>query len=209
MGLSDHGNNTVVGVDITEDHQYPFEFIHSDVFDLKHSFLRSFDLIWASPPCQSYLPMNNWRGNEYPDLIERTRMLLNHIGVPYVIENVPNAPIRRDLLLCGEMFEGLRVLRHRIFEFGNGFKAPYVLQHRQHKINRLKDWKRTKDSYYACLAGHGGNSYSFHLKDWQKAVGIDWITKKEHLTQAIPPKYSNYIITNKIKNLRRLEDYLE
>jgi len=205
-GLSDNGNNDVVGVDITNNHEYPFIFIHSDVFELPMSFFQHFDLIWASPPCQHYLPLNKWRGNEYPDLVGKTRELLKKTRIPYIIENVPGAPIRQDLLLCGEMFNDLRIIRHRIFEFGNGFKKPYKLPHKRHKDTFIEN--NVKKSRYACVAGHGGNSYSFTLTDWQKAMGIDWITNKEHLAQAIPPAYANYIITNKVEHVKRLEDFL-
>lgn len=206
MGLSDHGNNKVTGVDITTNHEYPFEFIGGiSVFDLHESFFDEFDLIWASPPCQHYLPLNKWRGNEYPDLIGPTRKLLKKIGKPYILENVPGAPIKQDLLLCGEMFTSLRILRHRIFEFGNGFKKPYKLPHKRHKDTFVEN--QVKKSHYACVAGHGGNAYSFTLKDWQKAMGIDWITNKVHLAQAIPPTYANYIITNKVEHVIRLDDF--
>ena len=204
----------IQGVDNKANHDYPFHFMKADVFDLPLSFFRQFDLIHASPPCQFYIPTNKWRENEYPDLISKTRNLLNAVGKPYTIENVQGSPLRQDLVLCGEMF-GLRVLRHRIFEI-SGF---YVQQprHRKHKLSVMDGtavgvysgginpgfWgdkrkqeefrKKRKDSHYACVAGHGGNSYSFHLKDWQKAMGIDWVDNKEHLTQMIPPKYYEYI----------------
>ena len=44
----------VVGVDIKPQPNYPFAFICDDVFSLSLVFLRSFDAIHASPPCQSY-----------------------------------------------------------------------------------------------------------------------------------------------------------
>ena len=213
-GLSEHGQ--VTGVDITDNHQYPYDFIHSDVFDLRPDFFEKFDFIWASPPCQHYIPTNKWRGNKYPDLISKTRELLHKTGKPFVIENVQGAPIRKDLRLCGEMF-GLRVIRHRLFEI-EGF--PIIQpKHEKHKLSVMNGtaigcwsggvkpgfWgnkekqrefvKKRKDSYYACVSGHGGNGFSFKLKDWQDAMGIDWVTKKEHLTQMIPPAYARYIIS--------------
>lgn len=191
-----------VGVDITDNHQYPYEFIQSDVFGLIAKgldFFKQFDLIHASPPCQAYSfasQGNRNKGHEYPDLVGMTRDLLLDIysrtRIPFMIENVIGAPVRKDLVLCGEMF-GLRVIRHRVFEL-NGFTVmqPPHIKHKlpiTHKRIEQK-WSR---SYYATVAGHGGGSYSFKLKDWQDAMGIDWVDKKEHLTQMIPPKYSEYI----------------
>ena len=202
------------GVDIKDDHQYPYEFIQSDVFDLPLSFFEQFDIIHASPPCQFYIPTNKWRENTYPDLIDKTRQLLLRVGKPFIIENVQGAPVRKDLRLCGEMF-GLRVIRHRLFEI-HGFTIMQP-KHEKHKLSVMNGsaigvytgginpgfWgdkkkqqefrKKRKDSYYACVAGHGGQSYSFKLEDWKKAMGIDWVDNKEHLTQMIPPAYSNYI----------------
>lgn len=215
-----NAGHEVVGVDITDNHQYPYEFVHSDVFNLGSEFLQKFDLIHASPPCQHYswstIQYRNM-GKKYPDLVDKTRQFLIKTDKPFIIENVVGAPIKRDLMLCGEMF-GLRVIRHRIFEI-NGFT---ILQpkHEKHKLSvcdgtaeavygasghpgcfgdkeRQKKLyelvRKRKQSYYACVSGHGGNGYSYTLKSWQKAMGIDWITNKKHLAQAIPPKYAEYI----------------
>lgn len=180
-----------VGVDIKDNHNYPYEFIHKDIFQLPLSFFERFDLIHASPPCQQFSwSAKQWinKGYEFePDMVDRTRQLLIKVGKPFIIENVVGAPIRNDLRLCGEMF-GLRVLRHRIFEL-NGFDTT-VLQPSHIKHRSPIDYNH---SYYVNLTGHGGQSYSFKIEDWQKAIGIDWVTDKKHLTQMIPPKYSEYI----------------
>ncbi len=174
------------GIDITDNHNYPYFFGHYDVFNLPLEVFEQFDLIHASPPCQHYFyGINQEHRNNFPDLIDKTRQLLLKTGKPFIIENIPNAPLRKDLILCGEMF-GLRVIRHRIFEI-NGFKVPQPL-HPKHKPPIAKN-----RSYYAQVAGHGGNSYSFKMGDHKNAMGIDWVSKKEHLTQMIPPKYAEYI----------------
>jgi DNA (cytosine-5)-methyltransferase 1 len=185
-GFTDAGHE-VTGVDITDDHQYLYDFIHSDVFKLKPEFLTKFDLIHASPPCQfySWSTKKNRTFEKYPDLIGRTRQLLLKTNKPYIIENVIGAPLRKDLRLCGEMF-GLRVLRHRLFEI-HGFtvlQPPHIKHHQPISKNH---------SYYAGVFGHGGQSFSTSLKTWQDAMSIHWISKKKHLAQAIPPKYAEYI----------------
>lgn len=185
-GISNLGHE-VIGVDITNNHQYPFEFIHSDVFNLDIDFIKGFDLVWASPPCQVF----TWgtrkdRKDKFPDLVDKTRQLLLGVGKPFILENVVGAPLRKDLVLCGEMF-GLNVIRHRIFEI-HGFT---VLQppHIKHRSPKNKN-----HSSYCCVSGHGGDSVSFRLEDWQEAMGIYHITNKVHLTQAVPPAYSEYIV---------------
>jgi DNA (cytosine-5)-methyltransferase 1 len=98
--------------------------------------LRSFDFIWASPPCQRFsvlrhLQQNQHGPKEYPNLIPQTRAMLAAAGVPFTIENVENAPLGDSgnlILLCGSMF-GLQTLdgaaelrRHRLFE--TSFSIP-------------------------------------------------------------------------------------
>jgi len=112
----------VVGVDIKEQPNYPFELIQSDVFDLDESFINKFDIIHASPPCQAYLPVtklyNNKdkNGNPYPDLLAATRELIKYNC--YVIENVTAAKLIDPIVLCGTMFN-LEVIRHRKFEINS------------------------------------------------------------------------------------------
>lgn len=115
---------TVTGVDIDPQPFYPFDIIQTDVLVLSTDFLRSFDVVHASPPCQAHTPMSNrWRkagsavALSHVDLIPPTRHLLHLAGVPYVIENVVGARshLVDPLLLRGSMF-GLEVDRPRLFE---------------------------------------------------------------------------------------------
>ena len=48
----------VIGVDIDPQPNFPFEFIQSDALALDPDWVASFDVIHASPPCQSY---SGWR----------------------------------------------------------------------------------------------------------------------------------------------------
>ena len=77
-----------------------------------------FDLIWASPPCQRFSLATKCRGNDWEkhvDLIPITQEVLK--GHPYTcIENVPLAPIRRDVVLIGTSVGLGRLERKRIFE---------------------------------------------------------------------------------------------
>ena len=108
----------VVGVDIDRQPHYPFKFIQADAMELDSKFIASFDAIHASPPCQAYsdLAKRNGNAHEWPRLIEPVREMLMRSGKPYVIENVDGAPLLDPVVLCGTMFKGLRVLRHRLFE---------------------------------------------------------------------------------------------
>jgi DNA (cytosine-5)-methyltransferase 1 len=111
----------VVGVDLAPQPHYPFEFSQSDALawlDYPLTLGLRFDAIHASPPCQAYSAMSACRpglADQYPDLVAPTRELLEATGLPYVIENVPRAPLRDPVTLCGHMF-GLPLYRHRLFE---------------------------------------------------------------------------------------------
>jgi hypothetical protein len=110
----DRAGFDVVGVDIRPQPRYPYEFHQGDALTFP---LDGFDAVHASPPCQAYANVTAWRGipEEHPDLVGPARARLTGSGLPWVIENVPEAPIRPDLLLCGSQF-GLKVRRHRAFE---------------------------------------------------------------------------------------------
>jgi DNA (cytosine-5)-methyltransferase 1 len=186
MGLHRAGFD-VTGVDIKPQPRYPFTFILADALTVP---LDGYDFIWASPPCQAY----TWAGKRWDvprvDLLDSTRRRLQTSGTPFVIENVVGAPLQRDFLLCGEMFHGLGVIRHRYFEVGNGF-ACIAPAHTGH-LRPITNGTGLQRSAYACVAGHGGEGYTYRLEDWRAAMGIDWMTKDE-LVEAIPPAYSEFI----------------
>lgn len=178
----------VVGVDLAPQPNYPFPFLRADALELLAAgFWRGFDAIHASPPCQRYSLATGFhpeaRAN-HPDLVEPTRELLQQAGRLYVIENVPGAPLRRDLVLCGEMF-GLRIHRHRWFECGGW--TPMRLQHQPHRLRGARTNCETGPGVARWVSGH----YADH-QDASDAMGIDWMTRDE-LREAIPPAYTELI----------------
>ena len=44
----------VTGMDIKHGKRYPFKYIRKDVMELRPEDLEEYDLIHASPPCQTY-----------------------------------------------------------------------------------------------------------------------------------------------------------
>ena len=186
----------VTGVDINPQPNYPFKFIQSDALCLDAAFLDSFDAIHASPPCQSYsdLAKRNGNADAWPRLIDPTRDMLQATGKPWVIENVEGAPLRNPIVLCGTMFPGLRVIRHRLFETSLSVDQPGHIRHVDHpKVHTLD---RRKNHYgktcewkdFVQVTG-GGNCSIASARD---AMGIDWMTKKE-INEAIPPVYAQFM----------------
>ncbi|MDN4616438.1 hypothetical protein P5G50_18475 [Leifsonia sp. F6_8S_P_1B] len=187
----------VVGVDIDPQPNYPFEFHLGDALQYLAKHGHEFDAIHASPPCQGYTALKAVHKNPWPLLIEPTRAMLDQIGVPYVIENVQGAPVRRDLTLCGEMF-GLRVIRHRFFELGGWSAAP--IDHVPHR-GRVAGWRHGEffDGPYFAVYGNGGGKGT--VEQWQDALGIDWTSDRRELAEAIPPAYTEFIGRQLIREL--------
>jgi DNA (cytosine-5)-methyltransferase 1 len=181
MGLRRAGFD-VTGIDIRQQPRYPFEFRQGDAMEVD---LHGFDFIWASPPCQAYTPLRALQGGKsYPDLVAATRRRLIGAGVPYVIENVPGAPLGHYITLCGGMF-GLRTYRHRRFETSFVMFQPH---HPPHIAKTATKQRRVRweAGCHVSVTGDVG-SYMGAL-----AMGIDWMTGAE-LSQAIPPAYAEFI----------------
>jgi len=191
----------VVGVDIEPQPNYcGDEFYQADAIEFIEKNWRGFDVIHASPPCQKYTRMNKGLlqsqgvSREHPDLIEPTRRVLQATGLPYVIENVEGAPLLDPIILCGSSF-GLLVQRHRLFE-SNMFLMSMPCAHGWQKmdkppLHRLAGHRKALMSRVVGVYGHGrGKGDDKPL--WQRAMQIDWMTRKE-MAQAIPPAYTEFI----------------
>lgn len=173
----------VFGVDIKPQPNYPFTFRQLDITQVGKIEDRLWDAIHASPPCQAFSSMSSRWSNDHPDLIADTRALLEATDLPYVIENVPAAPLKNPITLCGSMF-GLGVRRHRLFETNFDVEQPQCCHADQGPI-------------VGVYGNPGGSSKRDGIKfggvaEWRKAMDIDWMTAKE-LAQSIPPAYTEHI----------------
>ena len=183
----------VVGVDIKPQPNYPFTFIQADALTLDADFIATFDAIHASPPCQSYsdLAKRNGNADEWPRLIDPVREMLIRSGLPYVIENVEGAPLLNPVMLCGTMFPGLRVLRHRLFEASFEIVPPPHRKHpKVHTFDRRKSHFGKTDEWKDFVQVTGGGNCT--LAAARQAMGIDWMTKGE-INESIPPVYTQLI----------------
>jgi len=174
----------VHGVDINPQPHNPHAFTQADAFDFLREFGHEFDFIHASPPCQAYTKAaKQWRnaGRSYPDLIEETRQLLQECGKPWVIENVPGAPLRNPILLNGSVF-GILVHRPRLFETSFRLVQPCVQAMRPIKMGRPIH----RGDIIQPVGHFSGVEYA------RKQMGLPWMTRRE-LSQAIPPAYTKWI----------------
>ena len=177
----------IIGVDHQPQPVYPFEFIQADATAL--NIYDDYDFIHASPPCQAHSTLKHSPGaKDYTDWeIPVIRQILESTGKPWVIENVPGAPLRDPLLLCGSMFslvhDGYELRRHRLFETSFRVEQP-ACQHRYPVLGVYGDLaKRRRASTRGVKAGYDDAK---HLMD------IGWMTSKD-ITQAVPPAYTRYI----------------
>lgn len=192
------------------------EFMQADALSCRPSYLaEAFDFVWASPPCQRWTkfaachrkngPRNSpERHAAHPDLLTPTRRLLQDAArlsldllqkgrrrapLLWVIENVPGAPLRHDLTLCGAMFpwDDLRVYRHRHFEANFPIPQPPHPPHQQ-VVKQLWMDDVTEDDFVT-VCGHFRNPTLA-----AKAMGLhdQGLTGRE-LAQSIPPPFARYI----------------
>ena len=161
--------------------------------------------IHASPPCQRHTVYNNKpkiaesTQQKYEDLLEPTRELLEKTGLPYVIENVPRAPLRDPVQLCGSMFDGrgtYDIQRHRRFETNWPLEAPSKCDHSIWPPNRYPGGRsliRTGNSKTPVRKTIEIGSWDIPLNVQKIAMGIDWDVTVRELSEAIPPAYTEYI----------------
>lgn len=200
----------VVGVDLEPQPRYPYAFLQADATALDARFLRFFDAVWASPPCQSHTALKHAQNARvHVDLIPATRKLLRLAALPYVIENVEGAPLRDPVRLCGSMFglgayaSGVRyqLQRHRIFETNFPLVPPRPCAHTSPTIGIYGGHVRNRG------AGSGGRGTRDFVGVPKKplalaAMGIDYPQTMDEISQAIPPAYSAWIG-------RKLREHLE
>ena len=185
-GYADAGFE-VIGIDIKKQKRYPYTVIQADCLEVLKDldYLRTFDVIATSPPCQTHsatkhLRVAQGKTTDKVDLIPQTRQALIASGKPYVIENVPGAPLINPVQFCGSYF-GLKVRRHRLFESN----LPIIGSGCKHKE------QGRPVGIYGSMRDEipGGGHTAKTIEQAREAMGIDWMIWGE-LVEAIPPVYT-------------------
>jgi DNA (cytosine-5)-methyltransferase 1 len=181
--------------------RYPYTFSPGDALEYARTFGRQYDVIHASPPCQLYSVSHNAHTKQHPDLLAPTRDVLDELGVPYVIENVPGAPMLNPITLCGAAFgltatdiDGtpLVLRRHRLFE-SNLWLTPVececlIYRDRGFKVGgAYGNGSETPEQ-----AKVRGGGYTPVPAVRAELLGIGWMTRNG-LSQSIPPAYTQYL----------------
>lgn len=157
-------------VDIAPQPWNPHSFEQGDALTYP---LDGFDVVHASPPCQRWSAATPVACREdWPDLLSPLRDRLRRSGLPYVIENVPGAPLDAPVWLCGSAF-GLGVRRHR------GFESNVPLA-------------GTQCCHVGDIAHVYGSEPPEGVAAARAAMGVDWMPW-DNLREAIPPDYTEFL----------------
>lgn len=181
----------VVGVDHVNQPNYPYEFMQMDALAVLKSLwdgrsrrtsLKSYDAVHASPPCQAYSVATRDKSH-HVDLVGEVRELLVATGLPYVIENVPGAPLIDPVTICGSSL-GLKVRRHRLFESNVTLLVPPCSHVSQGQPVGV----------YGGGTGKGQKRGRKVMSSAEavEVMGMPWADRKG-ATQAIPPAYTELI----------------
>ena len=178
----------VTGMDIKHGKRYPFKYIRKDVMELRPEDLEEYDVIHASPPCQTFSATRHLRNAQgkttcKQDLLAQVRSLLVVSGKPYVIENVKGAPLIDAVQVCGSAF-GLKVRRHRLFESNMPLKGTEC--HHAQQGRPIGIYGSMRDEI------PGGGHTAKTMSEAKDAMGIEWMIWSE-LVEAIPPDYTHHI----------------
>lgn len=196
------GFDDITGVDINPQPRYPFNFVQANMLTF---LLEGYDAIHLSAPCQfAALATLSQRkqGKVYPDLITPMRPRLEASGSLWVMENVPGAPLRGDLRLCGCHF-GLEIpgvgelRRERWFE--TSWHGSGDLPEHRHALPAISIAGHGTPQWMRAKTGHVGVAL------WREIMGIGWTTRAE-LTEAVPPAYTEYVGKAILTELRRRAD---
>jgi len=186
----------VTGIDLKHGKRYPFAYQRRDFNTVTVEELQEYDVIHASPPCQTFSITQHLRNaqgksTDKLDLLEPVRNLLIASGKPYVIENVKGAPLINPVQLCGSAF-GLKVRRHRLFESNMPLTGTTCNHKEQGRPVGIYGSMRDE-------IPQGGRTAKT-MEEAHGAMGIDWMIWGE-LVEAIPPAYTEYLGKQLIKEL--------
>ena len=186
------GFDEIVGVDINPQPHYPHTFQQEDALELcwNLGYLRTFDLIHASPPCQAFTRAGHLRTaqggtSKYADLLSPVLALLSGIDVPWIVENVPGAPgMDGAVIECGSAY-GLGVRRHRMFLSNRplvGSGCDHKAQGRPWGVYHVMNDQVPQGGRTALTLQHG-----------LEVMGVDRVIPWDSLKEGFPPAYTEHV----------------
>lgn len=191
---------TVVGVDIVDRPRYPYEFVQADAMTFD---LTGFDFVHASPPCQMFSTTRVFQTRRKVDLLRPTLRRLEQLDVPWVVENVPGAPMPEAVTLCGAALDctavdedGTKLVlkRHRLFCSNQRLVGTRCKCNEMHEAGFRVAGVYGAGAENRANTGGGFRGGYVPSRDVcaQLIGGCEYMTKWG-LSQAIPPSYTEFI----------------
>jgi DNA (cytosine-5)-methyltransferase 1 len=195
----------IIGVDKKYQPHYPFAFFEGDAREAMDVIisggywngigLEDIAANHGSPPCQKFTRYRNLNSvrvstdEKYEDLIPDTRERFQAMGLPYVIENVPGAPLVNPAQLCGTSF-WIPVRRHRWFELGN-WDVPVVpdCRHERYTDRIFPGSTNRPNGRTVCNVGE----YRVPLKVQKEAMQVDWPVTLREISEMVPPAMTKWL----------------
>lgn len=213
----------VIGVDLNPMPRYPFMFVQANALNVLDTLIlggttndarlddvidwgyrrASFAAVHASPPCQRFSSISRCRpglAEKYPNLIGPVRERLQVIDLPYIIENVPGAPLIEPVTLCGSQFNrcvtwpphgDLMLRRHRNFEANFSIADAGAHDHSLLSMPVMGHGEPPGRRSRLKASGRPTTCCGY-LKAASEVMGIDWMNRDE-IAESIPPDYTEYI----------------
>lgn len=207
----------VIGFDSEEQPAYPFEFHRVDVTRLDlPTVARAYGAVAVagSPPCKLHTALKHaakmtagkW---DHINIIEPVRAAMIATGLPYIIENVPLAPLISPLTLCGTEFDLKAVdqdgatrhlRRHRLFEsnvalVGNGGCNGCSGRGKGPNAKLIGGVYGGGGGAPRARVGRDGKvrgGYQMAAANARELLGVPWMNRDE-ADQAIPPVYTEWL----------------
>ena len=203
-GILAAGFDEIVGIDI-KDHRksYPGHFIRGDALHPPVR-LEDFDFVWASPPCQKFSvaqSINDDKKDGHSNLIPETRELLSGHRFS-VIENVPQAPVRADIVLTGMSVGLMRLLRRRHFETSFFAFSPQYMgkptRDRLVTVTKRGGTDRASREYRRSV----GLAQCYSKAEMAEAMGLPTTMTSAQIGEAVPPAYAEFIAREALRQIR-------
>lgn len=197
------------GVDIEPQPLYPFPFIEDGALGYLERLLYRmskgepipFEGVHASPPCFKFSSITAVSGNPDAelDLIAATRSLLIQTGLPWVMENVPRAPLLSPYVICGTAMgcstidDRHRLKRHRHFETSFPMLVPPCACAGDRREVLGVYGGGTSQATRVRKNPNGGNTNKANTRQARELYGITEALPRTAMNLGFPPRYTELV----------------
>jgi hypothetical protein len=160
--------------------------VQGDWREALEEFAGSVSLIHASPPCQRYSSQTRMNGTQegHPDLVQPVIDALTATGVPFVVENVPQSPLKN--------MPGVVILNGLMFPSLTTQWSPWTLEHERKilresvEIDNVRYWLQGKNRKWNPDSGQWessetGAAYENAVRPYKIGEPVNWCTYRPRL----------------------------